>query len=853
MRVFESKRVVRRVVRETDDSMQAKRAREERRAAAAKPDSCLSEFPIADARTPPRARAQVREPSTRRLHALVEKTPDTMGGRGGRGFKRKGGDDRVLKRDFKKGKRDNVWDPSKERGGRGGGNGAGAYASYDKTNEKFEEYYKAQKIVPDGEWDDFMASLRTPLPTSFRINGSGKYAEDIRDQIENKLFAKVPDVVDAGAAAECEPTEPEVKPPTAVRWYPDRLAWQFNYSRQQLRRLPHLESIHEFVKRANEYGSITRQEVVSMIPAFFLKIEPHHLVLDMCAAPGSKTFQLLEMLHGGLNDPQALPEGFVVANDVDIKRCNLLTHQTKRVNSPGLLVTNHEAQNFPEIKSMGGRTFPFDSILCDVPCSGDGTMRKAPDIWPRWTVGNGNGLHPLQLKIAMRAAHLLKIGGRLVYSTCTFNPIEDEAVVAAMLKQSDGALELVDMSGEMPNLRRVPGVKTWQAWDKHGKHDAEGRPEGPFKCHPTMFSDAESDALPLERCMRVLPHQDDTGGFFIAVFDKKREMPAAPEDPNKKLRGPITVRTELTVDTAEQRVSVTLTLWNSHDLRALREAEANGPLVPEKELLLTQARGGGRRGADSRGGGGGGRGGGRGGGGRGGGGYGGLDPILPVVDPGVIDSITTTYGIDREKLPLHKNAVTRTADNSRPKRVYMLSNGLREYLAADVRENLKVIAAGLKIFERQEHKDSAGDTCDYRLVQDGLTMTLPFLTRQIIRPTLAELKLILQKRSLQLAPDPERPDKPLFTDDATRAEVTSAVAGSCVFLPRLGTAEERAALGAGGVLAPEELAIACWKGKSSVNLLVSKVETDHMLEKFGVDVSAAGGGGSVQGGGMEVN
>ena len=68
-------------------------------------------------------------------------------------------------------------------------------------------------------------------------------------------------------------------------------------------------------------------------------------------------------------------------------------------------------------------------------------------------------------------------------------------------------------------------------------------------------------------------------------------------------------------------------------------------------------------------------------------------------------------------------------------------------------------------------------------------MTLPFLTRQIIRPTLAELKLILQKRSLQLAPDPERPDKPLFTDDATRAEVTSAVAGSCVFLPRLGTAE----------------------------------------------------------------
>ena len=78
-------------------------------------------------------------------------------------------------------------------------------------------------------------------------------------------------------------------------------------------------------------------------------------------------------------------------------------------------------------------------------------------------LGDGNGLHPLQLKIAMRAAQLLRIGGRLVYSTCSLNPIEDEAVVAAMLKQADGGLQLMDMSGQLPNLRRVPGVKTWEA------------------------------------------------------------------------------------------------------------------------------------------------------------------------------------------------------------------------------------------------------------------------------------------------------------------------------------------------------------------------------------------------------
>ena len=307
------------------------------------------------------------------------------------------------------------------------------------------------------------------------------------------------------------------------------------------------------------------------------------------------------------------------------------------------------------------------------------------------------------------------------------------------------------------------------------------------------------------------------------------------------------MRTELTVrhrGAARQRDADAVEL--ARPSRAARGGGRTARSSREKELLLTQARGGGRRGADSRGGGGGGgRGGGRGGGGRGGGGYGGLDPILPVVDPGRdrLDHDDVRQSTARE-LPLHKNAVTRTADNSRPKRrVHAQQRACGSTSPADVRENLKVIAAGLKIFERQEHKDSAGDTCDYRLVQDGLTMTLPFLTRQIIRPTLAELKLILQKRSLQLAPDPERPDKPLFTDDATRAEGNERRRGIVRVLAQArdgGGREQRSARG--GVLAPEELAIACWKGKSSVNLLVSKVETDHMLEKFGVDVSAAGGG-----------
>ena len=141
-----------------------------------------------------------------------------------------------------------------------------------------------------------------------------------------------------------------------------------------------------------------------MVPPLFLDVQPHHRVLDMCAAPGSKTGQLLEALHAG----DGVPSGFVVANDADAARCNLLTHQTKRICSPCLAVTNHGAERYPELRPAGGDALRFDRILCDVPCSGDGTMRKAPDIWRRWSVNGGNGLHHLQLKIALHAAKLLK-------------------------------------------------------------------------------------------------------------------------------------------------------------------------------------------------------------------------------------------------------------------------------------------------------------------------------------------------------------------------------------------------------------------------------------------------------------
>jgi multisite-specific tRNA:(cytosine-C5)-methyltransferase len=108
---------------------------------------------------------------------------------------------------------------------------------------------------------------------------------------------------------------------------------------------------------AKDSGLITRQELVSMIPPILTDIKSHHSVFDMCAAPGSKTAQILEQImndhmHHQKKSNINLPKGFVVANDADHKRAYLLTHQINRFNTSNIAVTNHMAQEFPNLYNI---------------------------------------------------------------------------------------------------------------------------------------------------------------------------------------------------------------------------------------------------------------------------------------------------------------------------------------------------------------------------------------------------------------------------------------------------------------------------------------------------------------------
>lgn len=381
-----------------------------------------------------------------------------------------------------------------------------------------------------------------------------------------------------------------VDPPNAIPWFPDQLAWQMTTPKNVVRRFPPFSSFQKFLVSETSVGNISRQEVVSMIPPLLMDIKPGMAVLDMCAAPGSKAAQLIEMVHGGeearmrkviresrqKEGREVSPEGdllkqeiqeeeehgdwsddgratgILIANDADYKRAHMLTHQMKRLNSPNLIVTNHDATMFPSIKLLSvpvaGQATPtskylkFDRILADVPCSGDGTCRKNINVWKDWNPGNALGLFSTQVRILVRALQMLKVGGRVVYSTCSMNPIENEAVVGAAINRCGGLskVDIVDCSTALPKLTRRQGLTSWKVMDKQGRTWNSWREveeeklkvgdEGFGRLSEQMFPPLDSThTVPLDRCMRVYSHLQDTGGFFITVLEKKTEIRTRPE------------------------------------------------------------------------------------------------------------------------------------------------------------------------------------------------------------------------------------------------------------------------------------------------------------------------------------
>jgi len=387
-----------------------------------------------------------------------------------------------------------------------------------KENKIWEDYYKSLNLFPIEEWDEFKKSCQELLPLTFRINESfsTKYSNEILNLFEKDHLKYLTNVEFEGT---------KIETPTNLKWYPRSMAWQIDVPKKVMRKNEMFKKTQRFLVLETNAGNISRQEAVSMVPPLLMDIKSHHKILDMCAAPGSKTAQLIEALHIDCENNNDVPTGFIIANDSDTRRSHMLVHQLKRLKSANYLILNHDAQFFPRIKinnsyNKHDNILKFDRILCDVPCSGDGTLRKNINIWMDWRHQNGLGLHAVQCNILNRGIELLENGGRLVYSTCSLNPIEDEAVVAqALRKWGNDTIKLIDCSNKLSDLKRCSGVSYWPVIDKNLEQKTKGDENTIDSWFPP--NDEEKISFNLDRCIRILPHQQNTGGFFVAVFEKK--------------------------------------------------------------------------------------------------------------------------------------------------------------------------------------------------------------------------------------------------------------------------------------------------------------------------------------------
>lgn len=227
--------------------------------------------------------------------------------------------------------------------------------------------------------------------------------------------------------------------------------------------------------REHALGYFYVQEAASMIPPIVLDPRPGELVLDMCAAPGSKTTQIGQYMEN---------KGLLIANDFTGNRIKPLGINVQRIGLTNTIITRMYGQWFAK------KNIFFDRILVDAPCSGTGTIRKSVKTLRIWNPTMIERLAATQKKLIETGFEILKPGGTLVYSTCSTEPLEDEAVVSHLLEKYENAIIMdIDL-----NIKKSEPI--------------------------TEFKGQKFDPK-VKKCLRLWPQDNDTEGFFVAKFTKK--------------------------------------------------------------------------------------------------------------------------------------------------------------------------------------------------------------------------------------------------------------------------------------------------------------------------------------------
>ena len=396
----------------------------------------------------------------------------------------------------------------------------------DKTiAPSFISYYKNLLGFDEQEFSSFLKASVEELPIIFRINKIYTYSESLEEEITEYLLLN--------------------KDHFNNRVSRPRLNLLDNiYQIDTLDKSNPIDSgLKQILFTENDYG-ILRQELVSMLPVNLVDIEESDIILDMCAAPGNKTIQVLEIMSEKARAKNTLPSGVIIANELNDKRAGNMAHFFKAHFPINIVVTNNNAESLPVIEDENYRP---NIVVCDVPCSGDGTLRKNKMVRKKWKIDFGLENHFTQIKILDNAIRQCKNDGYIVYSTCAINPLENEAVVCHILEKYKDEIELINCSKKLRDMKIKfrEGLIKWKVCidvDKDNNYiwkekfsEVKNNRNGLIK--ESMFHDIYTyknnhptalfkftDPLNLRNCIRVYSHENNSDCFFIAVIHKKNNF-----------------------------------------------------------------------------------------------------------------------------------------------------------------------------------------------------------------------------------------------------------------------------------------------------------------------------------------
>ncbi len=321
-----------------------------------------------------------------------------------------------------------------------------------KYPAKQEFIERIEKLIGKKDAEKFFEIVYTSTPDSIRVNTLKISCEELKKRLEDYNW--------------------KIKQPFSD--YPEIMIIDQEKGRK-------LEAGELGKTKEHLLGYYYVQEISSMLPILTLNPKEDELLLDLCASPGSKTSQAAGIMNN---------KGTIIANDNNLGRIRILTSNLEKLGVSNVIVTRKDGVQLCRIFKNKSK-IRFDKILVDAPCSGEGTLRKSPKTFQMWNLKFLRGLSKIQKKLAGEALKILKVGGEMVYSTCTLSPEENESVIDYLTKNFDIKVEEINLP-----IKMRCGVCEWEG---------------------------ENYNEQVKKACRLYPQDNDTNGFFLCKLIKLSE------------------------------------------------------------------------------------------------------------------------------------------------------------------------------------------------------------------------------------------------------------------------------------------------------------------------------------------